>query len=151
MNKKKSPCISLIWFWYSFSKGQRGCNGIKIVYISNFSQFLSRGWVIENQCFPIFKIVQIILGWGARKLWTFSTICDISFLDCSPNWFPLQVPFYWPMVCDDIITLLHAATEKILCHCMYHTSGIRCCRLLKFVLFWNFSIGTSGGVAVGRR
>ena len=33
----------MIWFWYGFSKGQRGCNDIKIVYISNFSQFRSRG------------------------------------------------------------------------------------------------------------
>ena len=24
-------------------------------------------------------------GGGSRKLWTFSTICDISFLDCSPK------------------------------------------------------------------
>ena len=34
---------------------QRGCNDIKIVYISNFSQFRSMGGVIENQFFPKFK------------------------------------------------------------------------------------------------
>ena len=43
------------------------------------------GGVIENQIFPKFKIVHIILGGGgSRKLWTFSTICDISCLDGSP-------------------------------------------------------------------
>ena len=82
---KLSPCISLIWFRYSFSKGQGGFNDIKIVYISNFSQFRSRGGVIKNQIFPKFKIVHIILGGGgSKKLWTFSTICDISCLDGSP-------------------------------------------------------------------
>ena len=30
------PIISLIWFRNGFSKVQRGCNNIKIVYISNF-------------------------------------------------------------------------------------------------------------------
>ena len=45
------PIISLIWFRNGFSKVQRGCNDIKIVYISNFSQFRSRGEVIENQFF----------------------------------------------------------------------------------------------------
>ena len=39
--------------------------------MSNFPQFRSRGEVIENQIFPKFKIVHIILGGGARKLWTF--------------------------------------------------------------------------------
>ena len=50
-----------------------------------FPNFGRGGGVIENQIFPKFKIVHIILGGvGSRKLWTFSTICDISFLDCSP-------------------------------------------------------------------
>ena len=73
------PIISLIWFRNGFSKVQRGCNDIKIVYISNFSQFRSRGGVIENQFFPKFKKVQIILGEGGvkkimdffHKLWYF--------------------------------------------------------------------------------
>ena len=69
---KLSPCISLIWFRYSFSKGQGGFNDIKIVYISNFSQFRSRGGVIENQFFPKFKKVQIILGGeGVKKIMDF--------------------------------------------------------------------------------
>ena len=37
---------------------------IRNVYISNFSQFRSRGGVIKNQIFPKFKIVHIILGGG---------------------------------------------------------------------------------------
>ena len=41
----------------------------------------------ENQIFPKFKTVHIFLegGGGSRKLWTFSTIWDIFFLECSPN------------------------------------------------------------------
>ena len=51
-----------------------------------FPNFGLGGVVIENQIFPKFKIVHIILGGGgARKLCTFSTICDISCLDCSPK------------------------------------------------------------------
>jgi len=66
------PIISLIWFRNGFSKVQRGCNDIKIVYISNFSQFRSRGGVIENQFFPKFKKVQIILGGeGVKKIMDF--------------------------------------------------------------------------------
>ena len=65
------PIISLIWFRNGFSKVQRGCNDIKIVYISNFSQFRSRGGVIENQFFPKFKKVQIILGGGGKKIMDF--------------------------------------------------------------------------------
>ena len=50
-----------------------------------FPNFGQGGGVIENQIFPKFKIVHIILGGGgSRILWTFSTICDISFLDGSP-------------------------------------------------------------------
>ena len=40
---------------------------MKIVYISKFSQFRSRGGVIENQFFPKFKKVQIILGEGGGQ------------------------------------------------------------------------------------
>ena len=66
------PIFSLIWFRNGFSKVQRGCNDIKIVYISNFSQFRSRGGVIENQFFPKFKKVQIILGGeGVKKIMDF--------------------------------------------------------------------------------
>ena len=79
------PIISLIWFRNGFSKVQRGCNDIKIVYISNFSQFRSRGGVIENQFFPKFKKVQIILGGGSRKLWTFSTNYGIFYFEPSPK------------------------------------------------------------------
>ena len=62
----------MVWFRYSFSKGQRGCNDIKIVYISKFSQFRSRGGAIENQFFPKFKKVQIILGGeGVKKIMDF--------------------------------------------------------------------------------
>ena len=80
------PIISLIWFRNGFSKVQRGCNDIKIVYISNFSQFRSRGGGgIENQFFPKFKKVQIILGeGGSRKLWTFSTNYGIFYFEPSP-------------------------------------------------------------------
>ena len=50
------------------------------------------GGVIENQIFPKFKIVHIILGGGGvKKIMDFSTICDISFLDCSPY---LEVVFF---------------------------------------------------------
>ena len=80
------PIISLIWFRNGFSKVQRGCNNIKIVYISNFSQFRSRGGLIENQFFPKFKKVQIILGeGGSRKFWTFSTNYGILYFEPSPN------------------------------------------------------------------
>ena len=49
-------------------QGGGGVSGkIKIVYISNFSQFRSRGGVIENQIFPKFKIVHVILGGGGGK------------------------------------------------------------------------------------
>ena len=41
---------------------------IRNVYISNFSPFRSRGvGVIENQIFPKFKIVHIILGGGGGQ------------------------------------------------------------------------------------
>ena len=59
--------ISWPRFRNGFSKVQWGCNDIKIVYISNFSQFRSRGGVIENQFFPKFKKVQIILGEGGGQ------------------------------------------------------------------------------------
>ena len=50
-----------------------------------FPNFGRGGGVIENQFFPKFKIVHIILGGGgSRKLWTFSTICEIFYLECSP-------------------------------------------------------------------
>ena len=45
------PIISLIWFRNGFSKVQRGCNDIKIVYISNFSQFRSRGGIHRKSIF----------------------------------------------------------------------------------------------------
>ena len=48
--------------------------------ISIFSQIRSEGGVIKYHFFPKFKIVHIILGGGgSRKLWTFSTICEIFF------------------------------------------------------------------------
>ena len=50
---------------------------VKIVYISNLSQFKSegvRGGGNQIPNFPKFKIVHIILGGGSRNLWTFSTI-----------------------------------------------------------------------------
>ena len=51
----------------------------------NYSQFRSRGGVIENQFFPKFKKVQIILGGGgSKKLWTFSTIYGILYSEPSP-------------------------------------------------------------------
>ena len=53
--------------------------------ISIFSQIRSEGGVIKYHFFPKFKIVHIILGGGSWKLWTFSTIWDIFFLECSPN------------------------------------------------------------------
>ena len=51
--------------------------------MSTFQIFPNFGrGVIENQIFPKFKIVHIILGGeGSRKLWTFSTICDIFFVN----------------------------------------------------------------------
>ena len=60
--------------------------------MSTFQIFpnFGRVGVIENQIFPKFKIVHIILGGGgSRKLWTFSTIWDIFFLECSlyEKWF----------------------------------------------------------------
>ena len=57
------PIISLIWFRNGFSK------------------------VIENQFFPKFKKVQIILGGGggSRKLWTFPTIYGIFCSEPSPK------------------------------------------------------------------
>ena len=49
-----------------FCKGQRGCYDLKIVYISNFSQFRSEerggGGVFKFLLFPKFKKVPIILG-----------------------------------------------------------------------------------------
>ena len=50
-----------------------------------FPNFGRGGGVIENQIFPKFKIVHIILGGGGvKKIMDFSTICDIFFLECSP-------------------------------------------------------------------
>ena len=74
-------------FWYGFSKGQRGCNNFKIVYISNFSQFWSRGGGHQKSMFSqIQNTPNYPRGGGQRKWWTFSTICDIFFcLEGSPN------------------------------------------------------------------
>ena len=56
---------------------------------SKFSQFqifpkLGTGVVVKFQFFPKFKKVQIILGEGSRKLWTFSTFWDIFLI----RWLP---------------------------------------------------------------
>ena len=62
-----------------------------------FPNFGRGGGVIENQIFPKFKIVHIILGGGggARKLWTFSTIWDISCLEGSPN---AELPLFFKLL-----------------------------------------------------
>ena len=84
---EKSPCISLIWFRYGFSKGQRGCNDIKIVYISNFSQFRSRGGGSSKS---IFSQIQKSPkpprgGGGVKKIMDFYLNLWHLFFDCSPQ------------------------------------------------------------------
>ena len=100
------PIISLIWFRNGFSKVQRGCNDIKIVYISNFSQFRSKGGgVIENQFFPKFKKVQIILG--SRKLLTFSTNYGIFYFEVCYNLFRKHFYIRWIAIKNDnLVTVL---------------------------------------------
>ena len=52
----------------------------------NFGRGGGGGGGIENQFFPKFKKVQIILGegGGSRKLWTFSTNYGIFYFEPSP-------------------------------------------------------------------
>ena len=58
---------------------------IRNVYISNFSQFRSRRGVLENQNFPKFKIVHIILGGvGVKKMDFFHNLWHFMF-----GWLPL--------------------------------------------------------------
>ena len=52
---------------------------IRNVYISNFSEFRSRGGVIENQIFPKFKIVHIILGGGQENYVLFPQFVTFTF------------------------------------------------------------------------
>ena len=121
------PIISLIWFRNGFSKVQRGCNDIKIVYISNFSQFRSRGGGHRKSIFPKFKKVQIILGGGggSRKFWPFPQFVTFFVLNppltrnqhnFNPNFFFIeklfslnlffkenfiQPNFFWPKILFD--------------------------------------------------
>ena len=98
---KLFPIISLLWFRNGFSKVQRGCNNIKIVYISNFSQFRSRGGVIENQFFPKFKKVQIILGCGGvKKIMDFSTNYGIFYFEPSPY---IQTTFFITYLMNQVL------------------------------------------------
>ena len=60
-----SPHVSVLYDLGTVLARVRG--GIKIVYISNFSQFRLRGGVIENQFFPKFKKIQNLLGGGGQE------------------------------------------------------------------------------------
>ena len=83
---KLSPCISLIWFRYGFSQGQKACNDIIIVYISNFSQFRSRGGGHRKSIFSqIQKSPNYPRGGGGQENYgLFSTNYGIFYFEPSP-------------------------------------------------------------------
>ena len=76
-----SPCIIFIWFRYGFGKGQRGCNDQNSLHFKFFLISVEGG---GGHWKSIFSQIQNSPK-HPRKLWTFSTIWDIFFLDGSPK------------------------------------------------------------------
>ena len=65
---------------------ERGSQNSKFSQFQIFPKLGPRGVVVKFPIFPNFKKVQNILGeWGSRKLWTFSTFCDIFLFECFPK------------------------------------------------------------------
>ena len=74
-----------MWFWYGFSKGQRGCNDIKIVYISIFSQIRSEGGGHQISFFSqIQNSPHYPRGGGGKKNYGLFPQFVRFFLECSP-------------------------------------------------------------------
>ena len=74
----------LVWFQQGSEGVQRYQNSLHFKFFPN--QVRGGGWSSNIIFFPNSKQSTLSQGGGSRKLWTFSTICEIFFLDCSPQW-----------------------------------------------------------------